>query len=199
MGLTTTPQLFPDRMCGWMQYASTLGLAPAVGTTAYNVFRANSVFDPDLTGTGGTVVGYSSAIGLYNAYRVTKFRFWVECTSGNATPLVFFVVASPTNTLGTSIATITSQRHVWMKSSGGNGGLQVVNHHGSFPIHSIYGSTAQQVLIEDDFEAVAGANPNNAVYLHVGAYAPTGSVAGDARISFRLEYFTHWRLPIGLS
>lgn len=53
-----------------MGYAATFVLGDLTVSQALNIFRLNSVWDPDYTGTGVTVTGYSTFANLFTRYFV---------------------------------------------------------------------------------------------------------------------------------
>jgi hypothetical protein len=110
-GVTTTPCIVPSRFRGKMFYNTVLALAPAAGGVAANVFRMNSVFDPDFSGVGSSAVAYTQLSALYGRYRVMAAKIFVEFVNVSATiPLTVFVVLNPVTTVGVNIATILAQR-----------------------------------------------------------------------------------------
>jgi len=68
---------FPDRLKCKLKYADQYGFSGA--TPAAQVFRGNSLFDPDLTGTGHQPRYYDQLTAIYGQYCVTgvKARFEV--------------------------------------------------------------------------------------------------------------------------
>lgn len=168
--------------------------APA-GVVGYTTFRANSVYDPDFSGIGSTTAAYFQMQALYGRYRVLAVTAHVEFMSTGATPGTVFIVANPLNTLGAlTIAEICAQRHIWRKSLTSVSGAGQVSHVVSFPIHKIYGVPKKQVRNEDDFAGLIGGNPNNEVFIHIGAHSPTAAVYTFS-INIRLEYDVVWSLP----
>lgn len=53
-----------------MPYTQQISLNPGIGTTTYNVFRANSIFDPDYSGTGHQPRSRDEYASLYENYTV---------------------------------------------------------------------------------------------------------------------------------
>lgn len=53
-----------------MPYTQQISLNPLTAVTAYNVFRANSIFDPDATGTGHQPLSRDEYASLYENYTV---------------------------------------------------------------------------------------------------------------------------------
>jgi hypothetical protein len=182
-----------------MFYNTVLALAPAAGGVAANVFRLNSVFDPDFTGVGSSVVAYTQLSALYGRYRVMAAKVFVEYVNVSATiPLTVFVALNPVTTVGVNIAAILAQRHVWTKGIGASVGSAATTHVCGGPVGALYGVPERQVRDEDDFAALVGGNPNNGVYAHIGAYAD-GAAAGNLTIHVRIEYDVVWSLPLEMS
>lgn len=184
---------------GRLFYNTVIAYAPAAGTVATNVFRMNSVYDPDLTGTGASASGYGQLSALYGRYRVLSAKATIEIVNlSTATPLTVFAVVNPVTTVGINIAQILAQRFVWTTGLATVNGTGAVKHTLSAPISKVYGVPNSQVRTEDDFAAITGTNPNNGVYLHVGGYANGGS-AGNFNAHIRIEYDVIWSLPLEMT
>lgn len=196
-GLTTTVGLFPPMFRGKMFYENQIVVLPVAATMAYNSYRANSVFDPDLSGVGTTVAGYTQAATIYGKYRVLAVKATVNFINRGADGAHVFVVATPQNTIGTNFALAMAQRNVWQQPLAAVGGSGVIKHEVSFPIHKIYGVPERQVRDEDDFASVTSAHPNNPVYLHIGAFNP-GSSTGAVNFAVRIEFDVVWSLPLDM-
>lgn len=196
-GLTTTKLLFPSMFRGKMSYEFVGAIAPAAGSVAANVFRFNSVYDPDFTGVGATAAGYGQASALYGRYRVLATKITAQFVNTGSAPLTCFMVVNPVTTVGINIVSILQQRHVWSKSIAASTGNGTISHTIGGPVARFYGVPARQVRDEDDFAAVTGANPNNGVFCHIGAYAD-GAAAGAFTLHVRIEYDVVWSLPLEL-
>ncbi len=194
-GLTATRGLFPPMFRGKMFYQNQIVVLPTAATMSYNTYRANSVFDPDLSGVGTTVAGYAQAAAVYGRYRVLAVKAIVSFINRGSDGAHVFVVACPENTIGTNFAEAMAQRHVWQQPLASVGGAGVIKHEVSFPIHKIYGVPQQQVRNEDDFAGLISSHPNNVVYLHIGAFNP-GTSAGAVNFTVRLEFDVVWSLPL---
>lgn len=198
VGLTSRPLIVPSRFEGLMSYEFVGALAPAAGSATANVFRFNSVYDPDFTGVGSTAAGYGQLSALYGRYRVLSARVTAEfVNTSTTTPLTCFMVVNPVTTVGVNIVSILQQRHVWSKSIATSTGNATVKHELSGPVGAFYGVPATQVRDEDDFAGLIGANPNNGVFCHIGAYAD-GATAGAYTLHVRIEYHVVWSLPLEL-
>jgi len=72
---------FPTSTICTMKYCSTFQLEPAQLTTAYALFNANSIYDPDVSGLGHQPYGHDQYQALYNHYRVEKSRISITFIS----------------------------------------------------------------------------------------------------------------------
>lgn len=196
-GLTNVRGLFPAMFRGKMFYENQLVVQPVAAAMAYNSYRANSVFDPDLSGVGTTVAGYNQAAAVYGRYRVLAVKAIVSFINRGADGTHVFIAATPQNTIGTNFVEAMAQRNVWQQPLAAVGGSGIIKHVVSFPIHKIYGVPAQQVRNEDDFAGLISANPNNTLYLHIGAFNP-GSSTGAVNFAVRFEFDVVWSLPLDM-
>lgn len=196
-GLTTTKLLFPSMFKGVQSYEFVGAIAPGAGAVSANVFRFNSVYDPDFTGVGATASGYGQLSALYGRYRVLSAKFTAQFVNTGSAPLTCFMVVNPVNTVGVNIVSILQQRFVWSSSIAASTGSGTIKHTLGGRVATFYGVPERQVRDEDDFAAVTGANPNNGVFCHIGAYAD-GAAAGAFTLHVRAEYEVVWSLPLEL-
>lgn len=61
---------FPKIRFAKLVYYEEVQLNPTAGGIAYNVFRTNSLYDPNSTGTGHQPMGFDQLMALYNHYEV---------------------------------------------------------------------------------------------------------------------------------
>ncbi len=198
VGLTNSPCILPPMFRGKMFYSTTGTMAVGTGALSTTAFRLNSVYDPDYTNVGTSVAGYTNMVALYNRYRVLNAKVHLTLSNLATTSQTAFAAVNSVNNVGTSFSQALAQRFVWNKVLAPTTGSSVVEHSLSVPIHKVYGVPAVQVRNEDDFAGVAGGNPNNVVYLHVGFYNYTG-VATSALYTVRIEFDVVWSLPLEMS
>lgn len=197
-GVSTPKLLLSSQLRGVVTYNTVVGKAPAAGAVDVQVFRMNSVYDPDFTGIGSSIPAYSQLSAMYGRYRVLACKITVSFVNTSAaTPLTCFVACTPATTVGVSMPQIMGQRHVWAKSIGSYNS-QPLTHVVNASVGKVYGVPELQVLTEDDFAAVVGTNPNNGVYAHIGLYA-NGPVGATANLHVRIEYDVVWSLPLELA
>lgn len=177
-----------------MIYDGVFNITPAASSSAYNTFRGNSIFDPDFTGVGSTASGYSNMAAVYGRYRVISAKVSVVFNATSANGSMGFIIATPQNTVGTSFTAIMAQKFSWCKQLGNTNGPQL-NHSVSFSTAQIYGTTPAAVMAEDDFAGLIGANPNNAVFVHIGVTNAT-ALAVVTYVQVRIVYVVEWSLPL---
>jgi len=76
-----------------LAYAQFNQLTSGANLFANQIYRGNSIFDPDLTGVGHQALGHDQWATLYEAYRVLSSTITVTATSQDtAEPLLLVVV-----------------------------------------------------------------------------------------------------------
>jgi hypothetical protein len=75
--------VFPASIVKRLRYSTSFALTSTSGAVASWVFRANDLFDPDLTGTGHQPMGFDQLMNWYNHFCVVESR--IVCTFRNTT------------------------------------------------------------------------------------------------------------------
>lgn len=98
---------FPRNQAVKLRYVTTVTINPPATQLGYHFFRANSLFDPDFTGTGHQPMTYDMWTTLYNHYTVVG----AKCTatfggdgSTSATPLIYGIALTDDTTVTSSPA-----------------------------------------------------------------------------------------------
>jgi hypothetical protein len=144
-----------------LKYHSNLQLAPGATFYPYNL-NANSLYDPDRTGTGHQPMYYDQLCpAIYNRYRVTaiSYKFVV---SGANTPIKFqvhFQNNSQSNDYE-EIGEMIGTKQIIVNSMA-NGGPCIGNLQGYTTLANILGQGTQ----DDRDQAVYNASPTNVVLL----------------------------------
>lgn len=69
---------FPSTQSCIMRYVVAVNIDPGIAAVGNHVFRANSIFDPDLTATGHQPLGHDEWAMFYNHYTVQSSKIKVE-------------------------------------------------------------------------------------------------------------------------
>lgn len=112
----------PDVVVSTLRYCEGVSMAGGVnGNISTYVFRANSIYDPNLTGGGHQPMGRDLLSGLYNHYTVLSSTCKVTVLPADntnaAVPVIFGVMLNEDSTTGNTYAQniIEQGRHVVYK------------------------------------------------------------------------------------
>jgi hypothetical protein len=193
---------FPTRMAVKLVYEDLLTLAPGTTFGSY-IFRGNSLYDPDYTGTGHQPRFYDQLTPVYGRYKVLSSSIIVEMinTSGGSGSGAIFAI-----TPNTEIITFTA----WEKAAE----LPLAKVSEIVPISSVYpfklnhsasttnvcGLLPYQVN-DEDWSALTGANPVQLWYWNVNAAAtnPATNVSVQFRVRLTYNAIMYDRLDVGSS
>lgn len=160
-----------------------------------HLFRLNSLYDPDLTGTGHQPSGFAEMTAMYNKYCV----YGVSCSlsignSSDANTLLGYWVQSSSNTLqmvgmnATQIGESPGQSAIFTETQNQTSAWRTVDL-GYMSIASIQGRTTQQIFAEDNFAANYTSNPVTVPLLQLSAGSVT--LQANKSISVRVEFVFH--------
>lgn len=156
---------FPAKAHYTLRYSDVITLNPAAGATANYLFRANSIFDPDLTGVGHQPYGHDTLQSIYKSYVVDKA----------------VVTLTPTqfgNTVATYGARVCenvpfSGYHLAREIKGTTLATTAVGAR-ALPISRTY-DRGKMWPIEKDTTAIFGANPSEEAYFDLFMQGPNSS------------------------
>lgn len=180
---------FPNQYYRRLKYVDEIGLVSNTGAVVGNTFRMNSLFDPDLTGTGHQPMYFDQLAAVYDRYFVyastIKVTYTIEgptSTTANLGPChVGVIMSGETVSLQTPFYTNEEQSDCDVKVLGNpQGGTNSVTCYGKF--------NARQVLdtVDDDTAGAAvSGSPTRVWYAQL--YACDRSLAGATAVSARVE------------
>lgn len=113
IALTNKLPGFPKTRLVKMRYCDVITLNPLTsgGMSKYQ-FRANSIFDPDYTGTGHSPLGKDQMAEFYNHYTVISSKITVQGVPNvitNSTPIIYGCYLSDDATIPTTIRNLCEQ------------------------------------------------------------------------------------------
>lgn len=158
---------FPAKIRCKLRYSTIVGLDPQVSTPGINLFRANSIFDPDYSGAGHQPYGHDQYQALYNHYSVDSSV--ITMTPTNAQNGIFGISISDDAVINTNYDTVRETKGTKMSTMQSNGlKKSVVN---TFNQKQIYG---KQPGITTG--ALFGGNPVEQTFFHCWNEAYAGEV-----------------------
>lgn len=168
-------------------YQLTIGATGTFGTM--QSMRLNSLFDPDLTGSGHQPYGYDQIAAVYNRYKVYGAKVVSRTFApSNQVIAVGAIVTTPSDSSDTiaslDIQTVQEKNNcaLWYLTNTGN---QRVTKTQYFKMHQVMGITKAQFTTDlDNTTAAIGGNPGDACYISFAACSPN---AGESSKTVFIE------------
>lgn len=183
----------PDRMIVKLVYE---GVYAATGPFIY-AFRANSIYDPDYTGTGGQPLGRDQWATLYSKYRVFASKIEVKACNIDSTNATIMAII-PDNSLTLTYTTLAVSEYPRSRTfvmAPCNGGRSAIIGRHKCKINHIAGLTSTQFKGDPDWASVMGSNPINTVYWNIvfqnleSNTTATGKQQMRAKVTYYVELF----------
>lgn len=173
----------PGMWCSF-RYADKITLTNTVGAYSYNVYRMNSLFDPDFSNGGSNhqPYGFDQLAALYTKYRVSEFTWNVTVVANSGSNSVAAI--SLTGSTGNPTSCSAQAEFPWSS-------MQVVpanegrTFRGRIPLRQFLGMSQTTFEGDDSNEAVISANPTNICSFVIGSES-VGNTTNT--VSFALEF-----------
>lgn len=196
--LVTRPLLPPSRRMS-LAYAERVRLVESAALAGANwAFSLNSLYDPNVSGTGSQPVGFDQISAFYGQYRVWRVR--VKITFSNLVTSTSFVGAFPTYQ-----AVAPASPSAWFCQPYGKSdrveptsgvSTRVIYMDVDLPL--ILGLTRSQYDNDMDFVGTPSGSPTRAAILIVWMVGSSGTAASvDAQV--QLEYQAQFSQPLPLN
>lgn len=165
--------LFPSSMNVNLKYCQQVTLSLPGGTPALQVFRANSIFDPDYTGTGHQPLGMDQLGGLYGRYEVLSSTIRARYTTNssvNDTVSICCWLDEDGALAGTMAGMMEQSTASWTTNPGviALPGMEVSN---KFTAVDFFGGKSDGV-------ANWGSNPSRQAFFNIAGYSPVTATSG---------------------
>ena len=199
MAMVKAPSGISDRTFVKLRYAT---IYESTTTTAIgqHLFRGNSIFDPDQTGTGHQPLGYDQWTAFYDKYLVLGSQISVQVINESAGEQCYLGVL-PKNEAD-AVAnhdTLAEKPYVRMLYQGVEGSGQAVRR------TKLYMSTKKIFGLRrvgtdnTDYTAVNNTNPANVWFWHIYSQSADGNTSVTQRIIVGLKYYVVFFDRKGLS
>ncbi len=183
-----------------LKYSEEVVTSVATVAGSNQVFRLNSIFDPNAAVGGTQPYGYDQLAALYNRYRVLKTRFKITMHASTAGhDLVATPINGAINAAVSDLVTFTAATMLpYSKYKHYNLGAVAPVIQGGMDLNILGGVARVEYLTDDRFEAQIGANPAEVISLNIGIYNPSG---GTITIAYFVELWYEVDLhdPISLA
>lgn len=184
--LKSTISPIPDSYSTIMKYHDNQTINS--GFTHLQQWRANSLYDSDLTGVGHQVMGFDQLKILYNRYRVDAVHYSVAIT--NRTSEQMLVCILPTNgaTPSTYGEAVEQPRARWVILAPNGSGASTKTVSGWVSLKAVASASASMYKNDDRYQSVVSSNPAEAIELNVFATTCTGGTTLLFDMSTDLKY-----------
>lgn len=182
---------FPDALHMSLRYEQAITLS-GTPTSSAQVFRLNSLFDPDLTGAGHQPSQYDQVCALYTEYLVEHCNVEIELFNGGSAAARVVIAACETNNSSATVDSIAEQTYSWVKILGpGTGGNAYWKFIHRFNMRKLLG----QVNIDSDPNLYTpnNANPQDIVYAWMKATALDGASSFNVYGTIRFVYHSKFK------
>lgn len=194
--------LFPKRIVVRMMYAEPQigSINPgAAGVAASYVFRANSIYDPNFTGTGHQPMGFDQMMTMYQNFVVLGSK--ITCTFNNSDTTNHVIVGiylSSNSTVISDLSNLIENGNcVFSNLSDSDTSNSVVT---LTKMHSPKKWFGVRNIVDDDlFQGTSSADATNLSFYHCFAAANSASDPGSVGLSVRIEYIVMFKEPVNLS
>lgn len=191
------PTGFPDRMLVPLRFFSYPTITTvAAGVAGMQVYRGNSLFDPDLTGTGVQPLGFKYWDQVYNTYAVRASKISLSAApTGTVTNAGTRIGCYSTPTSGTALASdptaLASQigeRHIHLRANPDS--RVITNYNTTGQVLGL--SSWQDVSMTSHLVAAVGSNPTTPWFWKVYAFAIDASSINGSDLMVEITYYVEF-------
>lgn len=162
----------PDRLKCKLKYAQQLTIT-GTPTTSAQVFRLNSLYDPDVTGAGHQPQQFDQLLTLYTEWVVTGCQVNIKLLNGASDSARVVVVVSETNNSSSAIDVLGEYKYA-DEFLLGPSGSNIEEYKRRFDLRKLLGQ--EELESDPNMYVSTAANPQDVAYLWIKA----GSLDGIA-------------------
>lgn len=185
-------QTAPKSMKVCMKYSTHIALTNSAGLSADQVFRLNSIFDPDFTGSGHQPQGHDQWNFLYARYRVDSVLIRVIPSAVNAAGFLSLYGSIDSTAQTDSVVPGETPGAITVGTEAGSHTAPIIKH---FYPARVLGLTNAQYQSDDLVAAAFGASPAMAAYAHVVFVDRTNTNVSTQTMQVDLTYYVTLFMP----
>lgn len=167
----------------------------ATGLSNHYVYRVNSTFDPDYTGTGHQPMGRDQYMGLYQRAQVLGFKIIVTSTSNSASgvtaPIHTMWISDTVNDVSSLSEAQENKNAITWKNATSDAGIGNLTKSYKASLKRLIG---RSFLDNDWAESISG-NPTRQLYLHLRTDPAVSGQSIDVSIDVRIHYIVKFFEP----
>lgn len=173
------------------KYYDGISLGPTALSTDTHIFRANSLFDPDYTGSGHQPMGFDEMSAFYNHYVVIGSKITVKFQNQNDLPYTLMIELKDTATTTTNYAgPERNATSVLMGDKDGSNSRTTLTKH--FSLKKFFN---QKTNDNDQFWGLPTTDPSEQAFYHVTMLDTTNTVSATSYGTVTIEFIAKWFEP----
>jgi hypothetical protein len=186
-------------------YSDSFNLSNAVGSTAWQQFRINDLFDPDFTGGGHQPMGFDQFCPtLFSRFVVTGCKVVVEgrfrSSNLDTAPVTgnFFMGAHPvvTSNPPSGMSAVNESRQYISVTRTDQERIRIVKYYDNAKVNGI---SRRVLLSEENYSGNSSSSPQKSTILNVG-FTPTDiTTTVNCQFSVTLVYYVQFYSPVPLA
>lgn len=181
--------IVPDRLRTKLRYTQLNSVTSTSGAIVQQLFRGNSLFDPDVTGVGHQPQGFDQYMTLYQRYIVKgcAIRVHINCNTSGANYI--FTVRPSADVNDTSANITVDMEKPFAKWAMGTQGTQARKIKSYYSTGKIEGATSSKVMINDTFSGDGSSSPLSQWYWFISCCNADQSTTTNFNIYSELVYY----------
>lgn len=196
--LPAPPVVGKTHRCKMLYRSSTLLSATGIDVVDGQVYSANAVFDPDITGTGHKPIGSDQLFLLYEHYTVLGGKITCDFTNTDAKENCYVGISiAPDSTVTTPANKLIENgmlKRGWLSNNSAPNAAMHCQLTLPFDIAKING-VHRSIIGDELYRGDAASNPTEQTYLHVFNYNPYTTGASTVHLEVVIEYDVVWTEP----
>jgi len=193
--------VFPLRYRASLRYHDEIDLGVVGNTPVANIFAANGLFDPDITGSGHQPMGFDQLMTFFQHYTVLNARIKAQIINDADSSQVVMGAACVMrgSTALTSWNRLIEEGNVQHCTVGGatQGGSPLPPWF-NLSVNIADFQSIPDALNDSTLRGTAAANPATVVGFALYGYSPTGSTTGHIGLSVTIEFDAVFTEPLQL-
>lgn len=158
-----------------MKYSDTFDTSLTTGAILDQVFRANSLFDPDRTNTGHQPLEFDQYFALYNRYHVYAISWHITLAGAADAYHMCCGIVNGAETFTSSTDFRTFREGPMTRDYTSSYGSPALRASGHQPLYKYNGVGMRAYMTDDRFGSTMITNPSEILDFHVMLYNPTAN------------------------
>lgn len=182
--------VLPNKLKRTLRYSSKFTINSNIGQAGTYVFRANSCYDPDLSGVGHQPRGFDQLISMYDHYQVIGSKITIATVQPNISGVVGIALKDSDS--------VSTDYEDYMETRGPNSVYGLISTNGehvgldlSYSQSKFFGTGE----LDDKYQGSASQNPPDGAYFHVWNSAITDTATMNCSYIVNVDYIVMFTEP----